>query len=217
MKITIDDREDNIRKETLKDVFPDECFIERLETGDIIIEQDGLPTVAIEVKTVDDYISSVKNNRLYDEIIRMKDKYPYSYVLVYGDWSEIDTYYNSYTVSMKNSSYYEVQGRYKTPIFCLPNMEEFVNMIIQIIKGVPKVNEPIDPPIVRKKDLNPFINVLIGINGVGKKTAQRLLDTFHTPGGVFNASREELEQIPRLKKKSIDEILRMGKNFKEEQ
>ena len=77
------------------------------------------------------------------------------------------------------------------------------------MRAVKNSDEPIEQPIVRKKDSNPFINVLIGIDGVGTKMARTLLDTFKTPGGVFKASHNDLANIPRLQKKSKEAIRRM--------
>ena len=54
-----------------------------------------------------------------------------------------------------------------------------------------------------------MINVLIGIDGVGTKMARTLLDIFKTPGGVFKASDNDLDNIPRLQKKSKEAIRRM--------
>ena len=39
--------------------------------------------------------------------------------------------------------------------------------------------------------------------------ARRLLDAFKTPGGVFRAKDDELDEIPRLQKKSKAAIRRM--------
>ena len=89
------------------------------------------------------------------------------------------------------------------------NSSHFLKAIKAVIRVVNKGDTPIEQPIVRKKDSNPFINVLIGIDGVGKKMARVLLDNFKTPGGVFNASDEDLDAIPRLQSKSKESIRRM--------
>lgn len=210
MKITIDDHEDRYRRKKIENFFGSEkCEVKRLETGDIIIEQEDKPTVAIEVKTVEDFISSMKNQRIHDEVLRMKDKYSYSYVLVFGDWRGLIPKFYKYTLAQKCSNIFKITVMYKVPVFWVATDKEFLIMIDEIIKNIDKIGEPIEPPIIRNKNNNPFINVLIGIDGVGEKTAQKLLDNFYTPGGVFAASEEELNKIPRLSKKIIKEILRM--------
>lgn len=52
MRILIDDREDVKRQEAIKKAFPHICSVERMDVGDIIIEQDGKPTIAIEIKSI---------------------------------------------------------------------------------------------------------------------------------------------------------------------
>lgn len=209
MRITIDDREDNKRQEALKKAFPHICFIERIEVGDIIIEQDDKPTIAIEVKTIPDFISSLKNKRLDKELISMHEKYSYSYCIVYGDWSKDYYKYNKATVAQKYSAIVRSTLKKGVPVFYGATTKHLIVLIDQLIKNISYEYEPLDMPIVRDKSNNPFVNVLIGIDGIGAKTAQKLLDKFHTPGGVFMASEEELNSIPRLSKKSIKEILRM--------
>ena len=210
MKIIIDDHEDRNRIKIIKKFFnSDKCEVQRLETADIIIEQEDKPTVAIEVKTVEDFISSMKNKRIHDEVLRMKNKYPYSYVLVYGDWRGLIPKFYKYTLAQKCSNIFKITTMYKVPVFWVATEKEFLTMIDEISKNIHKIGDPIEPPTIRDKNSNPFINVLIGIDGVGEKTAQKLLNKFHTPGGVFSASEEELNKIPRLSKKIIKEILRM--------
>ena len=210
MRITIDDREDDKRKKALIKAFPEVSFVERMDVGDILIEQNDKPTIAIEVKTIPDFISSLKNKRLDKELINMHEKYKYSYCIVYGDWTKEYHKYNKATVAQKYSAIIRATIRMGVPVFYGATNKHLIVIIDQLIKHVNSNTDPIEMPIVRNKDVNPFINVLIGIPHVGKKTASKLLDEFKTPGGVFNSSREELENIrPRLRKDVVNEILRM--------
>lgn len=209
MKIIIDDREDNKRQEALKKAFPYICSIERMDVGDIIIEQENKPTIAIEVKTIPDFISSLKNRRLDKELISMHEKYPYSYCIIYGDWSKDYYKYNKATVAQKYSTIVRSILKKGVPVFYGANTKHLIVLIDQLCKNISYEYEPLEMPIVRHKSTNSFVNVLIGIDGVGEKTARRLLDEFHTPGGVFAATEEELNNIPRLSNKVIKEILRM--------
>ena len=210
MKIIIDDHEDKNRREMIKKFFDSEtCEVKRLDTGDIILKQESKPTVAIEVKTVEDFISSMKNKRIHDEVLRMKNKYPYSYVIVYGDWRGLIPKFYKYTLAQKCSNVFKITTVYKVPVFWVATDNEFLTMISEIGRNIDKIGKPIEPPIIRSKNSNPFVNVLIGISGVGQKTALKLLDYFKTPGGVFNASEDELKKVPRLSKKIINEILIM--------
>lgn len=208
MKIYIDDREDDKRIEMVKQHFPDVCQVMRLETGDIVIH-DGDVVVAIEVKTVNDFVNSVKNRRVQKEALQMKNKYPHSYILIYGKYSKINNKYSKITKKQWWSNITSLTIRYHVPVFWVENTNDFLLQIENIIKTVNKETEPIEPPNVRDKDTNPFINVLIGIPHLGEKNARKLLDKFKTPGGVFKATDEELNTIKGLRKDVKEQIKRM--------
>ena len=99
--------------------------------------------------------------------------------------------------------------RYKVPVVIAKNLKELIMCLDICINNVNKSLKPIDPPVVRAKDTNEMINVLIGLPKVGKKTAQKLLKEFETPTGVFTATEEELNNIKGLTKITKDAILRM--------
>lgn len=206
--IFVDDREDPERIEKLKEHF--EVAVDRLDVADIIIPREGhntIDNIAIEVKTVQDFIASCNNGRIKEEALKMKF-YSFNYIIVYDD-GKLNPKYSKQSINQKTGNIASLQIRYKTPVFWCKNFNEFVSQINAIINEVEKEAEPIEPPIVRPKDSNQMINVLIGIDGVGKKMAQKLLDEFRTPSGVFMACPEELDQIPRLSRKAKENILRM--------
>ena len=62
-----------------------------------------------------------------------------------------------------------------------------------------------DGPLLKKiKKSNPFyiqqLYVLTSLPGIGPKLATRLLDKFHSPKNVLNASIAELARVPGLRK-----------------
>ena len=74
MKIFIDDREDQERLNLLvKDSFFNDAIITRLNTGDILIEREDLIHIAIEVKTLQDWIQSCRSRQIQKEALQMKD------------------------------------------------------------------------------------------------------------------------------------------------
>ena len=76
MKIFIDDREDEERVNLLqKDSFFADAIITRLNTGDIVIERKDLIHIAIEVKTLQDWIQSCRSRQIQKEVLQMKEKY----------------------------------------------------------------------------------------------------------------------------------------------
>lgn len=209
MELYIDDREDNDRIELIKNEFNSNVEVKRLLAGDILIQQRTNPTIAIETKTLQDFISSCRNGQIRKEALNMKKIYPCSFIIVYNDGKWNKQYVKPLTDNEMYGNIVSLMWRYKVPVIMCANSTHFLKTIKAIIRTVNKGDEPIEQPIVRKKDSNPFINVLIGIDGVGTKMARTLLDIFKTPGGVFKASDNDLDNIPRLQKKSKEAIRRM--------
>ena len=208
MDILVDDREDKERIKLLKNNFSTPIEVIRLEYGDIIIK-DNNNVIAIETKTIQDFIGSCRNGQIKKEALNMKKMSPFSFIIIYDDgkWNK------KYTRPLTNNEWYgnivSLMQRYKVPVIICEDSAHFIKAIKAIIRTVSKNDEPITPPIVRPKNSNEMINVLIGIPKVGAKMARVLLDTFKTPGGVFNATDEQLNNIPRLQTKSKEAIRRM--------
>ena len=205
MQILVDDREDTERKKEFNSIVQ----VQRLDAGDILINQKDKPCIAIEVKTIQDFISSCRNRQIQKEAINMKKKYPFSFIIVYDDGKFNPEYCRPLSLLERYGNIVSLMQRYKVPLIECNNTTHFLKCIKAIISNVNKNEEPIEPPIVRKKDSNEMINVLIGVPAIGKKMARVLLDTFKTPGGVFKASDDELDSIPRLQSKSKEAIRRM--------
>ena len=209
MELYVDDREDNNRIELIKNEFNSNVKVKRLLAGDILIQQKNHPAISIETKTLQDFISSCRNGQIRKEALNMKKIYPCSFIIIYDDGKWNKQYVKPLTNNEMYGNIVSLMWRYKVPVIMCDNSTHFLKAIKAVIRTVNKGDEPIQQPIVRKKDSNPFINVLIGIDGVGKKMARTLLDTFKTPGGVFKASDDDLDAIPRLQKKSKEAIRRM--------
>ena len=208
MKITIDNREDKGRIAQIQRFFDCECETKVLDTGDIIIQQDNIPDIAIEVKTHQDFIKSFKDRLVQDELIRMKAKYPFSYLIIYDD-GKLNKKYTKTSREQWHSNIHSLAIRYHVHIFFADNTKDFLKCIQSLANTVTKHDKPIEPPIVRPKDSNPFVNVLIGVPHIGKATAQKLINNFEKPSIVFNATEEELNLIPRLTQKQKEWLLKM--------
>lgn len=208
MELYVDDREDRARIELIKKEFNSFSGVKRLIAGDILIEHEG-NIISIEVKTIQDFIGSCRNGQIKKEALNMKKIYPFSFIIIYDDGKWNKEYTKPLTLNERYGNIVSLMQRYKVPVIVCENDTHFIKCIKAIIRTVTKNDTPIEQPIVRKKNSNDFVNVLIGIDGVGTKMARTLLDNFKTPGGVFNATDKELDNIPRLQVKSKEAIKRM--------
>ena len=208
MDILVDDREDTERINLLKNNFNTPIKVVRLEYGDILIKNED-KTIAIETKTIQDFISSCRNGQIKKEALNMKQAYPFSFIIMYDDGKWNKEYTKPLTDNELYGNIVSLMQRYKVPVVVCANSTHFIKAIKAIIRTVGKNDIPIEPPIVRKKNSNEMVNVLIGIPKVGPKMARVLLDTFKTPGKVFRATDEQLDYVPRLQTKSKEAIRRM--------
>lgn len=210
VEVIIDDREkDKERVNAIIKYYGDtRTSIQRLETGDIIIHQDNDISIAFEIKTWQDFIGSIKKRRVQEECLKMKKIYPFSFLIIYdnGKWNKKYTHASRAQIQ---GNIISIMQRYKVPVVIAKDLNELIVCLDICVKNVNKSLEPIEPPVVRPKDSNEMINVLIGLPKVGKKTARKLLDEFNKPSNVFNATEDELDNIKGLTKVSKRAILRM--------
>lgn len=210
MKILIDDREkDKERIEAIRNHYDERnTEIIRLQTGDIVIQQDDLPDVAFEIKTWQDFIGSIKNRQIQKEVLEMKKQYPYCFVIIY-DNKKWNKKYVKATRAQIQGNIISIMQRYKVPVIIAKDLNELIMCLNFCRNNVNKSLEPIEQPIVRKKNSNEMVNVLIGLPKVGDVTARKLLDKFKKPSNVFNATEDELNDIKGLNKVTKNAILRM--------
>jgi len=69
MKLLVDHRERHL-EELLEDVC-EEISLTQLPIGDYLLVQ-GSEAIVVERKTVNDFLSSVRSNRLWDQLLRME-------------------------------------------------------------------------------------------------------------------------------------------------
>ena len=193
----------------LNDDFFSNAIVKQLHEGDIVIEQEDCYDIVIEVKTIQDWIKSCKDRQVQKEALQMRS-FPLRCVVIYDDgkWNKYFTKNISYAQHYGNIA--SLTLRYKTPVFVCKSKKSFIECIKAIIRSADKIKEPLERPIMVPRQSNDFMRVTMAIkNGVGKKMARALLDKFGTPGRIFNASDEELNEVPRLSKKSKEAIRRM--------
>lgn len=209
MRIYIDDREDDERILFFKkDPFFRQITVKRLDVGDILVQKDGHEDIVIEIKTLQDWTNSMNNKQLEKEANQMKE-YNIRAIVVYDD-GKLNTWYTTLPGTARNYlKHAEMEYRWHIPTFFCDNVVKMTEAIKAIIKTCSKEYEPLPYPIVVKTHKDEMKAVLLNIPGVGDKMASKLLDIFGTPGRVFKASSEELDNVKRLQEKSKKAIKRM--------
>lgn len=215
MQVTVDFREKE-RVNSATEYYKEqglEVSVEELEIGDYIFSE-GNNEVVFEFKVISDFISSIQDNRVFNQSINMAENYDYAFVMIYGD---IHT--RSKCIAMSRN-YREVNlfqyigaisslNRYVTVLQCYSPFinESFYTMMKQAQKCL--LNKPIVKKFPRKHK-NPAFNFLChDIYGINYKKAQLITDTLqlHTLNDLMKLTIEDLTQIEGIGEKTANNIL----------
>jgi Fanconi anemia group M protein len=181
-----------------------EIEFRNLKVADYIIKG-----VAIERKTVSDFVSSMINRRLLKQLEEL-GQYKERLLIIEGiDEQELYTDSEDWIGMHPNS----IRGfllsillKYKVPIIFTKNYEDTAKFLSVLSKRKP--NEP--PLNVKKKNLNKKEQkqfIIEGFPGIGPKTAKKLFKKFKTIKNIINVSEEELKEIIGKKAEIMKKII----------
>ena len=175
-----------------------------LKVADYIVKD-----IAIERKTVSDFISSMVNRRLLkqlEELQQYKNK-----LLIIEGIDEQELYTDSEErIGMHPNS---VRGfllsiliKHKVPIIFTKDYKDSAKFILILSKRKSKeLSLHVSKKSLNKKEQLQFI--LEGFPGIGPKTARKLLEKFKTIKNFVDASKEELKEILGKKAEIIKRII----------
>lgn len=201
-KITIDYREKNslisseLSKLGLKYEF------KNLKVADYLVGG-----VAIERKTISDFIGSMINKRLLRQLQELQQ---YKNRLLIVEGIEEQELYNDLPEGVNGNA---IRGflisillKYKVPIIFTKDSEDTAKFISVLSKRKEKEL----PLNVNKKSLNSKEQkqfILEGFPGIGPITAKKLLKEFGSLKTIFNSTEEELKKILGKKAESFHKII----------
>lgn len=185
LHVIIDNREQKLMAllDKKKDVITYES--KQLDIADIVVSSE----VAIERKEGFDFVASIMDNRLFEQLLRLKDTYQYPILLLEGLNNEVFE-----NTGMKISSIYGALSfiSYKLGISVIPtrNLEDTAIVIERIayreqVKDAMPIFSRKAPKAMSKKERRSFI--IEGLADIGSKKASTLIARFKTPYEVFKA------------------------------
>ncbi len=204
-KIIVDYREKNslVASELIN--LGMEIKFRELKVADYIVKD-----VAIERKTINDFISSMINKRLFNQIQELQ-QYKNRLLIVEGiDEQEL---YSDDELGVNGNA---IRGfllsillKYNIPIIFTKNYQDSARFISVLAKKQTK-ELPLKAKkrILNKKEQLQFI--IEGFPGIGPKTAQKLLKKFRTIQNIINASETELRKIIGKKADVIINLRKMN-------
>ena len=188
-KIEIDYREKNSLVVSELTALGLDVEVKELKVADYIVAG-----VAIERKTVSDFISSMKNGRLLRQLDELR-QYE-SMLLIVEGIDEQELYTDSEeAIGMHPNS---IRGfllsillNYKVPVIFTKNYEDTARFISVLSRKKPRETPlNVTKKFLSRKEQAQYI--LEGFPGIGPKTAKKLLKKFKTIKNIVNATGEEL-------------------------
>lgn len=208
--IFADNRE--FQSQVVKELARKDCVVKpkQLDVGDFILSD----RVAVERKTSNDFLSSVFDNRIFEQLKNLKDSFEKPILLIEGKnlYSERDVHPNAIRGALASISI-----DLSIPVIWSNSEEDTSAMLFWIARreqleeerGVSLRGEK-QPSTLKEQQLW----LIAGLPGIDRKMSKRLLEEFGTPENVFTASEKELKSVKgvgEVTAKKLREVLSEGK------
>jgi len=202
IKIIIDSREasSSIIKELSR--LDIDLELKSLDIGDYVLSD----RIVVERKTIEDFITSIMDGRLFNQLIKLKSAYEFPLLIIEGDFSHASS-----AISFESfiGAIVSTIIDYKTPIIWTKNPIETASLLFHIAKRE-QLKEKHEPRIryeVKPVDPNELKEYIVaGLPHINKTLAKRLLKKFKTVEKVFTASIKELQEVNGIGEKISKEI-----------
>ena len=175
--------------------------IKPLKIADYLVGQ-----TAIERKTVQDFISSMINKRLIQQLKQMQI-YPQRLLIIEGGLHSTLQENTPITKALRGFIL-SIITNHQTPIIQTLNPNETANYIITLAKQQLKLQTPISlhsriPKTIQEQKQY----ILESFPNIGPTKAKKLLEKFQTISKTINASEESLEEILKSKAKEFKTLI----------
>ena len=209
-KVIVDYRErsSGIVKELAKKKIDTE--IKQLIMGDFVIQSkdlnNKLVTVGIEKKTQSDFLNSIIDKRILQQLINLKENFDIPLLLIEGSENiyEIRNFHPNSIRGMLAS----IAIDYQIPIIFTKNIRDTASLIGIIAKRLERPIKNISLISKRKpltlREQQEFI--VSSLPGVGPTIAKSLLKKFGSIHDIINAKKEDLMDVDKIGKKKAEDI-----------
>ena len=195
-KIIVDTRESSFVINQLQ-LLGAQISLEMISPGDYVVA-DGF---AVERKTFDDFIRSIFDKRLFEQVERLREAYPRYCLLVEGD-------VNYGLGNLRNPLVFwgalaRIIADQAIPIVFTVNEKQTAEFLFSLARKSQEKNEKLmaryKPKMYSLADRQ--LLAIQGLPNVGPKMADRLLRRFGTVRKTFTAHPLELRSVPSMGRK----------------
>jgi DNA excision repair protein ERCC-4 len=190
LRMIIDEREKKSGIPDLLRAVGVNIELKNLPVGDYIVA----PETIVERKSIQDFISSVFDGRLFDQCNRLKEHFEHPIILMEGNVDQIEEITENPLVFYGAIS--SVVLDFKIPIIPTPSASHTAKLLIAMCTRQENKKGPFLKKIKKSHDLQKQqLSVLCSLPGVGEKLATRMLERFGSPTNTLKASYTELSKI----------------------
>ena len=222
--VFIDDREQsrvkpayNFFKEANE---PYNVYVQELLIGDYVFKGDNGVTVAFEYKTIEDYLGSLADNRVFNQALDQSNNFDYHFIIIVGTQTELSNLisqkakYTGRYITLKE--YYGSFGSLLniTSIIQVPNQ----NHAFQCMESTARHCISMKPVLKRfpKSRGTPALRLLANnINGIGYVTAEKICDKWglESVNDVLGLDFDDLVMVDGVGDKTASSILEQLKGL----
>ncbi len=178
------------------------AIVRALLNQDIVLKSETLPVgdyilsdrVAIERKTVDDFLSTLFRQDLFTQLKKLKASYDRPILLIEGE----DLYSTAPSRQAVQGAISSILVDFQIPILYTSNSEETAEYIFRIAyreqiqeKRVPSLKTAVKPSSLAEEQLN----LVSQIPKINRKIATALLREFGTIRSIFNQNQDSLKKV----------------------
>ncbi len=177
--------------------------LKQLNVGDYIISD----RVAVEYKTVQDFVDSIIDGRLLEQIKGLREGYFKPLIIIEGD-EDIFSQRNIHPNAIRGMLA-TITVSYGIPVIQTKNFKETANLLAVIAKRESEEGRNFsfhNRKPTTLKDQQEYI--VSSLPNIGPSLAKDLLQFFGTPRAIFNASEQDLKKVEGIGEK-------LAKNIKE--
>jgi Fanconi anemia group M protein len=164
--------------------------VKQLDFGDFVVSSD----IVIERKTLDDFVKSIYDGRLFKQLVNMNEQYARPIVIIQGEKKHLS--------GIGESAFYgalaSILADFKVPIFFASNEKEVSELIFHIARREQmekkrdiRIREGRKPASLTENQRY----IVSGIPGVSGVLADRILSSTDTIENLFSASELDLQKI----------------------
>ena len=165
---------------------------ENLEVADFLVKD-----IAIERKTVSDFLSSMISKRLSQQLINMQ-QYDSKLLIIEGIEEKVlysDKLETGISPNAIRGFLLDIIFKYKVPIIFTKNFEDTAKFLIVLAKKEERENTSMRAKRATRNPEEQKQFILEGFPGIGPANAKKLLEKFKTIKNILLAPREEIEEI----------------------